>query len=384
MNTMSSSATARPVVLFTNSMIMGGMEEHVLQLGRGFVERGVPVAVICSPYEEIRPLREHLAASGVDVYPLPDRGRGPLGALRRFQALLQTLRRYKGCILHMHFTGYRGGDLVVLAARLAGASKIVRSVHLPPVPPISRIDKTSITWRDRLLSRVICVSGPTRQAHLDDLGRDPQKCVVVHNGIDLQRFSPSIAGDGVRAEFGLAEGTPLAGTVSRLGEERKGVKYFVEASAAVAKAHPEARFLVVGDGHLRPQLEAQAVSLGIADRMIFTGERKDIARLLAAMDVFVIPSLYEACQYSLLEAMAMGKPVVATPAGVAPDVVLDHETGLLVPLADGAAIASAVNELLDDADLAARLGERARDLMAQQFSVEAMLDNIARVYDEAA
>ncbi len=384
MNTMSSSATARPVVLFTNSMIMGGMEEHVLQLGRGFVERGVPVAVICSPYEEIRPLREHLAAWGVDVYPLPDRGRGPLGALRRFQALLQTLRRYKGCILHMHFTGYRGGDLVVLAARLAGASKIVRSVHLPPVPPISRIDKTSITWRDHLLSRVICVSGPTRQAHLDDLGRDPQKCVVVHNGIDLQRFSPSIAGDGVRAEFGLAEGTPLVGTVSRLGEKRKGVKYFVEASAAVAKAHPEARFLVVGDGHLRPQLEAQAVSLGIADRMIFTGERKDIARLLAAMDVFVIPSLYEACQYSLLEAMAMGKPVVATPAGVAPDVVLDHETGLLVPLADGAAIASAVNELLDDADLAARLGERARDLMAQQFSVEAMLDNIARVYDEAA
>ena len=384
MNTMSSSATARPVVLFTNSMIMGGMEEHVLQLGRGFVERGVPVAVICSPYEEIRPLREHLAARGVDVYPLPDRGRGPLGALRRFQALLQTLRRYKGCILHMHFTGYRGGDLVVLAARLAGASKIVRSVHLPPVPPISRIDKTSITWRDHLLSRVICVSGPTRQAHLDDLGRDPQKCVVVHNGIDLQRFSPSIAGDGVRAEFGLAEGTPLVGTVSRLGEKRKGVKYFVEASAAVAKAHPEARFLVVGDGHLRPQLEAQAVSLGIADRMIFTGERKDIARLLAAMDVFVIPSLYEACQYSLLEAMAMGKPVVATPAGVAPDVVLDHETGLLVPLADGAAIASAVNELLDDADLAARLGERARDLMAQQFSVEAMLDNIARVYDEAA
>jgi len=384
MNTMSSSATARPVVLFTNSMIMGGMEEHVLQLGRGFVERGVPVAVICSPYEEIRPLREHLAARGVDVYPLPDRGRGPLGALRRFQALLQTLRRYKGCILHMHFTGYRGGDLVVLAARLAGASKIVRSVHLPPVPPISRIDKTSITWRDHLLSRVICVSGPTRQAHLDDLGRDPQKCVVVHNGIDLQRFSPSIAGDGVRAEFGLAEGTPLVGTVSRLGEKRKGVKYFVEASAAVAKAHPEVRFLVVGDGHLRPQLEAQAVSLGIADRMIFTGERKDIARLLAAMDVFVIPSLYEACQYSLLEAMAMGKPVVATPAGVAPDVVLDHETGLLVPLADGAAIASAVNELLDDADLAARLGERARDLMAQQFSVEAMLDNIARVYDEAA
>jgi glycosyltransferase involved in cell wall biosynthesis len=381
---MTSSATARPVVLFTNSMIMGGMEEHVLQLGRGFVERGVPVAVICSPYEEIRPLRDQLRAAGVEVHALPDRGGGPIGAVRRFQGLVQTLRRYPGCVLHMHFTGYRGGDLVVLAARLAGASRIIRSVHLPPVPPVPRVDRVGITWRDRMLSRVICVSGPTRQAHLAELGRDPRKCVVVHNGIDLERFSPSITGDGVRAEFGLPESTPLVGTVSRLGEERKGVRYFVEAAAAVAAMHPTARFLIVGDGHLRPALEARAQSLGIAKRIIFAGERKDIARLLAAMDVFVIPSLYEACQYSLLEAMAMGKPVVATPAGVAPDVVLDHQTGLLVPLADSAAIARAVTELLEDQALATRVGGRARELMAGQFSVDAMLDNIARVYDEAA
>jgi len=287
-------------------------------------------------------------------------------------------------VLHMHFTGYRGGDLVVMAARLAGASRIIRSVHLPPVPPVPRIDRVGITWRDRLLSRVICVSGPTRQAHLDELGRDPRKCVVVHNGIDLDRFSPSIAGDGVRAEFGLPESTPLVGTVSRLGEERKGVRYFVEAAAQIAAAHPDARYLIVGDGHLRPALEARAKSLGIAERIIFTGERKDVARLLAAMDIFVIPSLYEACQYSLLEAMAMGKPVVATPAGVAPDVVMDHETGLLVPLADSAAIARAVTELLEDRALAAHVGGRARELMAGDFSVGAMLDNIARVYAEAA
>jgi glycogen synthase len=377
-------SSVRPVVLFTNSMIMGGMEEHVLQLGRGFVERGIRVAVICSPYEEIRPLRDQLRAAGVEVHSLPDRGRGPMGALRRFQALVQTLRRYPRCVLHMHFTGYRGGDLVVVAARLAGASRIIRSVHLPPVSPVPRIDRAGITWRDRLLSRVICVSRPTRQAHLDELGRDPRKCVVVHNGIDLDRFSPSIAGDGVRAEFGLAESTPLVGTVSRLGEERKGVRYFVEAAAQIAAAHPDARFLIVGDGYLRPALEAQAQSLGIAERIIFTGERQDVARLLAALDVFVIPSLYEACQYSLLEAMAMGKPVVATPAGVAPDVVLNHETGLLVPLADGAAIARAVTELLEDQALAAHVGGRARALMAGDFSVAAMLDNIARVYDEAA
>jgi glycosyltransferase involved in cell wall biosynthesis len=365
-------------------MVMGGMEEHVLQLGRGLVERGVPVAVICSPYESIRPLREALTAAGVAVHALSDRGRPPLGALRRLGTLIKTFRHYKGCVLHMHFTGFRGGDLVVLAARLAGASKIVRSVHLPPVPPITRFDRAGITWRDRLLARVICVSGPTRQAHLDGLGRDPSKCVVVHNGIDLQRFSPSIAGNDIRVEFGLDPSTPVVGTVSRLGEARKGVNYFVDMVPFVAANHPRARFVVVGDGALRAELEAQATRLGIADRMIFTGERNDVAHLLAAMDVFVIPSLYEACQYSLLEAMAMGKPVVATPAGVAPDVVFDHETGLLVPLADSQALAEAVSRLLDDRALAVRVGMKARELMASHFSVDAMVDNIARVYDEAA
>lgn len=365
-------------------MVMGGMEEHVLQLGRGLVERGVRTAVICSPYESIRPMREQLARDGVEVHALPDRGRGPLGALRRFQSLLQTLRQYPGCVLHMHFTGYRGGDLVVLAAKIAGASRVVRSVHLPPVPPITRLDRAGIGIRDSMLSRVICVSRPTRQAHLDDLGRDPDKCVVVHNGIDLQRFSPSVIGDDVRAELGLSADTPLVGTVSRLGEERKGVNFFVDMAAQVARTHPRVKFVVVGDGSLRGQLEQQADDLGINERMIFTGERKDVARLLAAMDVFVIPSLYEACQYSLLEAMAMGKPVVATPAGVAPDVVLDHQTGLLVPLADSAAMTHAVRELLDDPALAERLGERARELMASQFSVDVMVDNISRVYAEAA
>src|SRR5206468_10031776 len=125
--------------------------------------------------------------------------------------------------------------------------------------------------------------------------------------------------------------------------------YFVDMAAQVLHEWPAARFLVVGDGALRSNLERQAKSLGITERIIFAGERKDIPRLLAAMRVFVIPSLYEACQYSLLEAMAMGKAAVATPAGVAPDVVLDHRTGLLVPLADSEAMAAAVLEMRDDA-----------------------------------
>jgi glycosyltransferase involved in cell wall biosynthesis len=374
-----SRAEPRPVVLFTNSMVMGGMEAHVLQLGRTLAQRGVRVGVICSLHAEIQPLREGLIEAGVTVHALAESGGSAGGVARRFSELVQTLKTYRGGVLHLHFTGFRGGDLVVAAARLAGIQTIVRSVHLPPVPPLGSLDRLLIRPRDALLSRVICVSEPTRQEHLKILGRDPARLTVVHNGIDLATFSPAVSGDGVHADLGLAPETPIIGTVSRLGEERKGVNYFVDMAATVLAEWPAARFLIVGDGSLRPDLERQAATLGIADRLIFTGERKDIPRLLAAMRVFVIPSLYEACQYSLLEAMAMGKAVVATPAGVAPVVVEDHRTGLLVPLADSAALARAVLEYRD-ASLVQRLGAAAHRLMVAQFSIDAMVDNILAVY----
>jgi glycosyltransferase involved in cell wall biosynthesis len=370
----------RPVVLFTNSMVMGGMEEHVIQLSRTLVQRGVRVGVICSLHDEIQPMREQLASAGVTVHALEPSYGSPTRIAGRMADLIHTLSRYRGGVLHLHFTGFRGGDLVTGAARLAGIRTIVRSVHLPPVPPLGSIDRLLIGPRDGLLSRVICVSEPTRQEHLKLLGRHPDKLTVVHNGIDLSKFSPSVSGAGVATELGLPAGAPIVGTVSRLGEKRKGVNYFVDMVAHVLPDWPDARFVIVGDGGLRGDLEAQAARLGVADRLVFTGERKDIPRLLAAMRVFVIPSLYEACQYSLLEAMAMGKAVVATPAGVAPDVVADHRTGLLVPLADSAAMARAVLEYRDSA-LVERLGAAARDLMAHHFSVDAMVDNIQAVYD---
>src|SRR4051812_34557233 len=106
-------AQPRPVVLFTNSMLMGGMEEHVLQLGRTLVQRGARVGVICSLHEEIRPLREALVAAGVTVHAIPESGGSPSGVGRRLAELMRTLGEYRGGVLHLHFTGFRGGDLVV-------------------------------------------------------------------------------------------------------------------------------------------------------------------------------------------------------------------------------------------------------------------------------
>ena len=122
----------------------------------------------------------------------------------------------------------------------------------------------------------------------------------------------------------------------------------------------------------------------MADRVIFTGERHDVPRLVGAMNVFVMPSLYEGCQYTLMEAMAMAKPIVSTPAGVAPDVIEDGVTGRLVPFADGQGLAQGVLDLLGDEVLAGSLGAAARAVALERFSVDAMVDNLIRVYRQAA
>lgn len=379
-----STASAPPVVLFTNSPYMGGMEEHVLQLGRELVRRGYTVAAICSTRDEIRPLRDGLAADGVRVHGLAERGGSPLGVLQRVQALYRTLCQYPGCILHLHLTGHHGGDLVQLAGRLAGVRAMVRTEHLPPVLPITALDRARVRLRDRALAKIICVSKQTRQLHLEHLGRNSDRCTVVPNCVDLDRFSPTVHGSGVHAEFGFEPTAPIIGTVSRLGEQRKGIHHFLDMAADVAAANRMARFLVVGDGGLRPDLEQQARRLGIESSVVFTGERRDIPRLLAAMQVFVMPSLFEGGPYTVLEAMAMMKPVVATPVGLVPDVVDHRATGLLVPIADRMALTTAVLELLADAELAHGLAERGRQVVVERFSLDAMIAGVTAVYREVA
>ncbi len=187
-------------------------------------------------------------------------------------------------------------------------------------------------------------------------------------------------GAGVHAELGLPPTAPLVGVVARLAEERKGISPFLQMAATVSRLDPDVHFVVVGDGPLRPRLERQAAELELAGRVSFLGARADVPRLVAALRIFVMPSLYEAGPLTLLEAMALGKAVVTTPVGVAEDVVTDGETGLIVPVGDAGALAGAVQRLLADEELVARMGERARQTAWPAFSVDHMVDETIGVY----
>ena len=371
--------TLPPIVLFPNSSGMGGMEAHLVQLAGGLRARGVEVAAICEPRADTVPMRDALRESGTVVHELPGYVAG--GVRGRLQSLVGVLKQHPGAVIHMHYGGYGGGELVQLAARLSGARAVVRTEHVPPVPPITRKGRMLVHLRDRFLDRVICVSEQNRQEHLQALGRSAEQVMVVHNGVDLSIFSPTVPA----ADLGFPEGTPVVGTIARLVERRKGLNYFVEMAAQIHAARPDVRFVLIGDGPLRAELEAQALILGLTpDILVFTGARTDVARLYAALDVFVMPSLYEGCQYSLLEAMAMARPVVSTPAGIGDVVVKDNVTGRLVPYQDPSALASATLDLLNDPAQASRLAQAGRQVIVDRFSLDAMVDTLVSVYRTAS
>jgi glycosyltransferase involved in cell wall biosynthesis len=294
--------------------------------------------------------------------------------------MARIMRRHPGCVVHLHLQGDAGGILVLLAARLAGAAATVRTLHNPPVPPVTGRLRLMVGVTEALTDRVICVSPETQRAQLKEYQHDVRKFAVIANGVDVERFSPGVPSDGAREELGIPAGVPLVGTIARLQEERKGVSDFIAMAARVARRSPDPWFVVVGEGPLRPALEAKAAELDIAARVVFTGYRRDVPRLLAAMDVAVFPSSYEAGQYVMLEAMAMARPVVVTPAGLAVDLVRQDVTGLLVPIHDVEAMAVGVARLLADRTAAARIGKAARDVVAAGYSTDAMVGSVTELY----
>jgi glycosyltransferase involved in cell wall biosynthesis len=161
----------------------------------------------------------------------------------------------------------------------------------------------------------------------------------------------------------------------------KGVEYFLDAAALLAPRFPEVRFLIVGDGAGRNELEAHAGRLGLAERVTFTGFRTDVPDLLPEAAISVLPSLSEGLSNSLLESMAAGVPVVAARVGGNPEIVEHDVSGLLVPVRDSAALAGAISTLLEDPQLAARLGEAGRRRVAELFSMERSLSEVEGLYE---
>jgi glycosyltransferase involved in cell wall biosynthesis len=232
-----------------------------------------------------------------------------------------------------------------------------------------------------LSSRIITVSEELN-LFLNDLLKlqDDSKIVTLYNGISLDRYQPSESTAAVRKKFDLPHDTAVIGTVGSMIKV-KGINYLLEAVAILKEEHPNLRLLIAGEGNQMDKLIAQSHDLGLTDEVRFLGFRNDVPDILDALDVYVCSSLSEGHSLSILEAMAMGKPIVATDVGGNPELVIPEANGILVAPQNPEAIAEAVSGLLEDRSRMMSMGEQSRRMVQQRFSLERMVSDYMDIYE---
>jgi glycosyltransferase involved in cell wall biosynthesis len=287
--------------------------------------------------------------------------------------LARILRREGIQVIHMHTS--HACTLGGWAARLSRTPVRIISRRVDFSVRSNPLRKLKYQWG---VDRIVAISDGVRKVLIED-GLDPNRIVVIRSGIDPQAFDPNYPAGEARREFGFPDRSPVIGCVAHFADH-KGHRYLIEAAVRVAAAVPDVRFLLVGDGELRPKIELQIKELKLERHVILTGFRQDVPRLLAAMDVVVLSSHLEGLGTSLLDAMAMARPVVATRVGGIPEMVEDGLNGLLVPPRDPSALADALITLINRPDERKRMGQAGRARMLEKFSAEAMVAATEAVY----
>lgn len=298
-------------------------------------------------------------------------------------AVAALLARAVPDVIHNHM--YRAEIVGTRAALAMGAADLPRPYVISTVHS-SRVrsteDRETIRRLTTSMDRLIAVSNAIVHK-IEDEGRTGAPVSLIYNGVDLERYDHQEPCCTLKEEYGMEPGAHIVGVVARL-EPEKGHATLLEAWPAVLRACPDAYLLVVGEGSQGDALMRQAADLQIGHRVVFTGRREDVPAVTAALDVAVLPSYREAQGLSVLEAMALSRPVVASNVGGIPEMIEDGVSGLLVPPRDPAALADAIVRLLDDHQLADVVGRAGHDLVHQRFDIQHMVGAIGDIYDEGA
>jgi glycosyltransferase involved in cell wall biosynthesis len=360
------------VLHLVEDLKLGGMEQVIASLALHLDKTHFDVSVFCVSRGGV--IADDLIRQGVRVEILGITSHFDLARLIR---LIVRLRIEKFDIIHTH--GYFAGVVGRIAGLFAGTGVMIHHVH-----------STYYGYRrrhfliERILGiftkKIVCCS----RAVADHVRYSEQipawKFAVVYNGIPEMK-TDGITVDVLKKQFGIQTGETVIGTVANL-VEHKGHTYLVQAARIVLDHYPSVKFLLVGDGPMRPALQAMAGNLRISPFIIFAGRRQDIPVMLNLMDIFVLPSsLREGLGISIIEAMAAGKPAIGTTLGGIPEVIEDNVTGLLVPPANHEALAGAILSLLGNRRKCAELGENGRRRYLEKFTEESMLRKIGTLYD---
>jgi glycosyltransferase involved in cell wall biosynthesis len=364
-------SSGRPAVLLVGDTLnLGGTEGQFVELACRLDRSRWEVEVACVRPEG--PLRARLEAAGFQPWhcgPASFKSPRLIGAI----AALARRIRTRGIAI-VHSFDFYTNILSLPAARLARVRAVIGSQRdLGNLRPPAQRMMHNLSFR--LATHVLVNSDAVRARVVQAQGICPERATVIPNGVDLARFSPR-------------SGTPHNGPGLRVGalsnlRPEKGLPDLIRAAGIVRNQWPDVRFVIWGEGPLRHDLEGLVFALGLTPFVALPGSTTTPEAVLRDLDIFVLPSLSEACSNGLMEAMATALPVVATSVGGNPGLVEDEVTGLLVPPRDASALAKAIIRLVEDRELAARLGEQARTHAHVAFGMDRMVARTEALYARA-
>lgn len=370
------------VLHIVTRLAVRGAPRYVLNVAGGLDAARFEVEVVAGRSEPGEgSLLEEARARGIATISVEamQRAVSPAADWRAWRALRQILARGRYDIVHTHIS--KAGVLGRLAARQAGVPVVLHTYH----GRVEELERGSFKSRlllaaERRAARasdaLVAVSRDTLDYLQEGAIAAPQQCHLIHNGVDLGFFD---AGQSLAA-LNLPDG-PALGTLGSLTRE-KGIDVLLKAMASLGPPFADLRLYVIGDGPLLGPLKALSAQLGLEERVEFVGIVDDVRPWLAAFDLFVQPSISEGMATALLEAMAMGQPVVASSVGGAPEVVCDGRTGRLVPPGDPQALGAAIAEALSDDEMRRAWGLAGRRRAQEAFDMDAMIRRIEKLYLE--
>jgi glycosyltransferase involved in cell wall biosynthesis len=346
-----------------------GGQNQVLLTVLGLRAIGERTLLVAHPDGELR----RRAAEGLEFVPLAPSHELDLKSGWRLSRLFN---RTRPDVVHAH-------DPHAVAMAALGLS--MSTLDPPPVLVASRrvdfrLKKNSFSrWKYRQVDAFVCASAAIADLLAKD-GVSPSRIVTIHEGIDVERIARTEPAS-VHAELWLPAHAPVVGSIGAL-VEHKGHRHLIDAAAIVVRQVPDARFVVFGEGPLRPALEQQIRHLHLEKHIFLPGFRPDVIAFLKRFDLFVMCSEMEGLGTSILDAMAAGRAVVGTRTGGIPEVVDDGVTGILVPPSDPQALAVAISMLLDDPAARERMGAAGWTRVRERFTMERMVEDTRRLYRE--
>ncbi|MFP8953861.1 glycosyltransferase [Natrialbaceae archaeon A-arb3/5] len=352
------------------TLSVGGAERTLVDLANGLDPDQFEVTIwtIAEPGPLAAEVDEHVSVRSLEATSKAD----VLAPLR----FVSALRRVRPDVLQSFL--FYDNTLAAVAGLFSPETTVITGVRAVPNEP-SRVRTLVRHVTPRLADHVVSNSEAGAEFIVDH-GADPDDVSVVHNGRDLEAYRSGEATPELRESLGIPPDARVVGTVGRL-LERKGHYDLLEAWPGVVAAHPDAHLLLVGDGPDREGLEARARTLGIAETVHFAGTRDDVPALLDLMDVFAFPSHFEGLPGALLEAMAAGLPIVATPVDGNSELVTAGESGVFVPVSDPDSLESQISTLLTKEEHGHKLGATAAKVASTEFSLDRMLSDFVSLYE---